>query len=295
MPWFGFFQSLLSHYILWHQDCNNCYNHVTHYHDITWSHPVTSVVCCHDPILFNHVILPYHIPEPLCTLTHTPDPDMLCCILVVHSDKHKFLPLCIAPAQNYIHSFTYLALSPLWSYAPMLSPCYMFPSVCFMLTFLVAPRISLILLWIPIWFVLVFKPLVFTHVPSSNIVNYCCITSPLSVLLSDPSLLSPIRLSIPALWNSRTCWCKRHNLCRLKPKFSTCTKSSLSCSFIRCYELNQREGKTVSAHWARSCDRDLMDRTRTRRLSAMGELWLQPTKVAPLAPTCSRISGKAGN
>ena len=58
-----------------------------------------------------------------------------------------------------------------------------------------------------------------------------------------------------------------------------------------CYELNQREGKIVSAHRARSRDWDPMDGTRTRRLSVTGELQLQPTKVAPLAPTCSRISG----
>jgi len=121
--------------------------------------------------------LPYHIPESIHTPTHTPNPDMLCCILVAHSDKHMFLPLCIAPTWNYIYSFTYLVLSPLQSYAPMLSPCYMFPSICFMLTFPITPQISLILLQIPVQLVLVFKPLVFTHVPWSKY----CLLPPLSI------------------------------------------------------------------------------------------------------------------
>jgi len=200
--------------------CNDCYNHVTHYCDITWSHPITPVIMIQSCL----IMWPFPITCPTCT----PNPNTLCCILVVHSNKHVFLPLCIAPTQNYIHSFTYLVLSPLQSYAPMLSPCYMFPSVCLMLTFPVTPQISLILLWDPIWFVLVFKPPMY---PSSNIVNYCCLTSPLSVLLSDPSSLSPIRLNILVPWNLRTHWCKRCNLHRLKPKFSTCAKSScLVCS-----------------------------------------------------------------
>jgi hypothetical protein len=52
---------------------------------------------------------------------------------------------------------------------------------------------------------------------------------------------------------------------------------------------------TVSAHRAQSHDQGPMNRTRTRRLSVTGELQLQPTKVVPLAPTCSQISGMAGN
>ena len=179
-------------------------------------------------------------PFPITCPTRTPNPNTLCCIFVVHSNKHMFLPLCIAPTQNYIHSFTYLVLSPLQSYAPMLSPCYMFPSVCLMLTFPVAPWISLILLQDLIQFVLVFKLLVSTPCTLVQILSItCCLTSPLSVLLSDPSSLSPIRLSIPVLWNSTTHWCKRCNLRRLKLKFSTCAKSSLPCPFIRPWSHDQ--------------------------------------------------------
>jgi len=139
--------------------------------------------------LVNHVTLPRHIPEPLCTLTHTPDPDMLCCILVAHSNKHMFPLLCIAPTWNIIHSFTYLVLYPLWSYAPMLSPHIMFPSVCFMFIFPVAPWISPILLQDPIWFVLVFKtriyPCTLVWILSITAAWLPLVCSPLWIILSE--------------------------------------------------------------------------------------------------------------
>jgi len=109
--------------------------------------------------------------------------------------SHHHCILCIAPTWNTVHSFSYLVLYPLWSYAPMLSPCIMFPSVCFMFTFPVTPWTSLILLWDPIQFILVFKPLVFTYVPPSlNIVNYCCLTSPCLFSSLNHPLWVPKRL-----------------------------------------------------------------------------------------------------
>ena len=92
--------------------------------------------------------------------------------------------LCIAPTQNYIHSFSYFVLCPLQSYAPMPSPHNMFPSICFMFTFPTAPWLSPILLQNPIWFILVFTPLVSTHNLCTlvQIDCYPCLTSPSSDL-----------------------------------------------------------------------------------------------------------------
>jgi len=133
---------------------------------ITWFIPTTlhNHAChsqCHDPIS-SITWLPRHMPKSSHTPTCTPDPDMLCYIIVAHSDSMCSCLLCIAPVWNYIHSFSYLVIFPLWSYAPMLSFCYMFPSICFMLTFPITPQLSLILLWNLIQSVFIFKLLVST-------------------------------------------------------------------------------------------------------------------------------------
>jgi len=120
--------------------------------------------CHHNLIPLNHMTLPRHIPKPVCTPTHALTP--ICCAAFLWCTLTNMCSHFCAqsPAQNYIHAFTYLVFSPLWSYAPMLPPHYMFPSICLMLTFPITPWLFLILLWVPIQLVLVSKPLVFTLV-----------------------------------------------------------------------------------------------------------------------------------
>ena len=114
----------------------------------------------------------------------------------------------------------------------------------------------------------------------------------LSLFIKTSSLM----VQTPNLPKAHSCVAHQYPTLPFPPKFNfpstrLPSREQIFSSLHLCYELNQREGKIVSAHRARSRDRDPMDGTRTRRLSAMGELRLQPTKVAPLAPTCSRISG----
>ena len=83
-------------------------------------------------------------------------------------------------------------------------PRFMLPSVCLMLTFPVTPRLVPIVLRVPIRLVIVFKSLVFTHVPQFK---YCLLPA-LSYLLNSPFLsssLSPTRLSsLPILKSENT-------------------------------------------------------------------------------------------
>ena len=136
--------------------------------------------------------------------------------------------ICIASCMVIWLLLYFLVLSPLRFLCSMHPPCFMLPSVCLMLTFPVTPRLALIVLQVPIRLVVVFKSLVFTHVPQFE---YClllfypiCLT-----LLSCVPLWVPQDLVLCHPWNPRTHWCKWCNLRRLKPKFSCCTKSSCSC------------------------------------------------------------------
>jgi len=73
-------------------------------------------------------------------------------------------------------------------------PRFMLLSVCLMLTFPIAPQLAMIVLRVLIQLVVVFKSLVFTHVPQFK---YCLLPA-LSYLLNSPCLsssLSPTRLS----------------------------------------------------------------------------------------------------
>jgi len=90
---------------------------------------------------------------------------------VAHSAKHMSLLMCIASCTVIWLLLYFLVLSPLWFLYSMHPPHFMLPSVCLMLTFPIAPWLALIVLWVPIWLVIVFKPLVFTHVPQFE---YCC-------------------------------------------------------------------------------------------------------------------------
>jgi len=104
-----------------HPKCNNCYNHVTHYHNIAQSH-LSLPPSWFDPSQS-------HDSSHAHPWAHTyPDPDMLCSILVVHSTKHVFPLMCIASHTELCLClyFTYLVFSPLRTYAPCfpLAICY---------------------------------------------------------------------------------------------------------------------------------------------------------------------------
>jgi len=102
--------------------------------------------CHHNLILLNHVTLPGHIPEPVHTLTCALTP-IHCAAFLWPTPTNMCSHFCAqSPAWNYIHAYTYLVFYPLWSYAPMLPPCYMFPLIWLMLPFPVAPWLALILL-----------------------------------------------------------------------------------------------------------------------------------------------------
>jgi len=64
-------------------------------------------------------------------------------------------------------------------------PRFMLPSIYLMLTFPIAPRLAPIVLQVLIRLVIVFKLLVFTHVPQFE---YCLLPA-LSYLLNSPSCL----------------------------------------------------------------------------------------------------------
>ena len=141
--------------------CNDCYNHVTPYRDNTQS-------CCHShshdlilPItwLFLHTspspYVPWPVPRPWYTVLHSCGALCQTCVPLMCIASCTELYLCLYLSCTFS--------TPIL--CPMLPPCYMFPSIWLMLTFPVTPWIVPILLQVLIRLVLVFKPLVFTHVP----------------------------------------------------------------------------------------------------------------------------------
>jgi hypothetical protein len=112
---------------------------------------------------------------------------------------HSCGALCQTCVPAYVHSLLHSnMITPLFpcTFSTPILMLHASPSlyVTLMLTFPVTLRLALIVLQVPIWLVVVFKSLVFTHVPQFK---YCLLPA-LSYLLNSPCLsssLSPTRLS----------------------------------------------------------------------------------------------------
>ena len=101
---------------------------------------------------------------------------------------------CIASRTVIWLLLYFLVFSPLRILYHMHPPHFMLPSICLMLTFPITPQLVPIVLQVLIWLVIIFKSLVFTHVPQFE---YCLLPA-LSYLLNFPVLSSsrsPTRLS----------------------------------------------------------------------------------------------------